>query len=240
MEYYDIYQKRLNRYGTNYQDRIQNRREKDFLLYCERSVYRTTFEYNNNKHIGTFEPYKENETRILHYLLTNVDLNIPTGTILFLNNKDSVLIPWMVWYLEEMSASGYNRYIMIKMTHNLSWKDRSGATRQSYAYMYGQENNMLMDELMSRSRSHTIYKENLKTSFFILPRNQYIEKDDYFIIGEAPYTEYYKVTGYDRQSTPGVEYVTVDPVYEYDLSAPPEKQETDEDTDFYWLDGGTK
>lgn len=176
MEYYDIYQKRLNRYGTNYQDRIQNRREKDFLLYCERSVYRTTFEYNNNEHIGTFEPYKENETRILHYLLTNVDLNIPTGTILFLNNKDSVLIPWMVWYLEEMSASGYNRYIMIKMTHNLSWKDRSGVTRQSYAYMYGQENNMLMDELMSRSRSHTIYKENLKTSFFILPRNQYIEK----------------------------------------------------------------
>ena len=84
----------------------------------------------------------------------------------------------------------------------------------------------------------TVYDENLKASFFILPINPYIRKDDYFIIGEKPLQEYYRVTGYDRQSTEGVEYVTIDPVYEYDLTPPPEKEQGDNDSDFFWFKGG--
>ncbi len=50
--------------------------------------------------------------------------------------------------------------------------------------------------------------------------------------------EYYRVTGYDIQSSLGVEYVTVDPIYEYDLTPVPEKQEGDSDESFFWLEGG--
>jgi len=46
------------------------------------------------------------------------------------------------------------------------------------------------------------------------------------------------VTGYDIQSTEGVEYVTIDPVYEFDLTAAPEKTLVDNDTDFFWITGG--
>jgi hypothetical protein len=80
---------------------------------------------------------------------------------------------------------------------------------------------MLKDELKSRSRMDTIYTENLKSSFFILPTNEFIRKDDYLEIGDGALKEGYRVTGYDLNSTPGVEYVTVDPVYLRDNSALP-------------------
>ena len=236
--YYDIYLKRLNRYGNDYQTRTQNKRERDFENYLLKSVYRIEFEYDTKINPATFERYKQDETETLHYLLTRVDVNIPNGTILMLPNKDDELKPWMVYYLEAIKASGYNRYVVLKMTHFLKWKDREGNSRSSWAYMYGQEDNMLKDELQSRSRSDARYTENLKGSFFVLPTNEYLRKDDYLEVGEGALKEGYRVTGYDIQSTPGVEYVTIDPIYLYDNSPAPEKQEGDNEKDYFWLEGG--
>ena len=236
--YYDIYLKRLNRYGNDYQTRTQNKRERDFENYLLKSVYRIEFEYDTKINPATFERYKQDETETLHYLLTRVDVNIPNGTVLMLPNKDGELKPWMVYYLEAIKASGYNRYVVLKMTHFLNWKDREGNSRSSWAYMYGQEDNMLKDELQSRSRSDARYTENLKGSFFVLPTNEYLRKDDYLEVGEGALKEGYRVTGYDIQSTPGVEYVTVDPIYLYDNSPAPEKQEGDNEEDYFWLEGG--
>jgi hypothetical protein len=129
--------------------------------------------------------------------------------------------PWLVYWLESIKASGYNRYIVLKMSHYITWRDRAGIERASWCYMYGQEDNMLKDELRSRSRVDTVYAENLKSSFFILPTNEFIRKDDYLEVGEGALKEGYVVTGYDVNSTPGVEYVTIDPVYLRDNSAPP-------------------
>ena len=123
------------------------------------------------------------------------------------------------------------------MTHFLTWTARDGSAQTSWAYMYGQENNMLKDELRSRSRMDTVYNENLKSSFFIMPVNPYIRKDDYFIVGEKPLQEYFRVTGYDIQSTEGCEYVTIDPVYEYDLSAAPTPPTDYSGDDYFWFKG---
>lgn len=240
MSYFEIYKKRLNRYGATYQERIQTEREMTFEKLLAKSLYRVEFEYEDELQVGSFEKYKQDNTETLHYLLTRITLDMPDGTVLLIPNDEGELKPWMIWYKEIIEASGYNRYIMLRMTHFVTWVARDKSTQTSWAYMYGQENNMLKDELKSRSRMDTIYNENLKASFFILPRNQYIQKDVYLIIGEKPFQEYYRVTGYDRQSTPGVQYVTIDPVYEYDLSPAPEKTPEDKEEDFFWLDKGLK
>ena len=203
-----------------------------------KSVYRIDFSYEGEECPGLLERYKQDETETRAYLLTRVSLNIPAGTILYLPNKDLELIPWMVYWLENIKASGYNRYIVLRMSHFLTWTDREGNAQESWAYMYGQEDNMLKDEIRSRSRMDTLYAENLKSSFFIMPRNQFLKKDDYFIVGEKPYQEYYRVTGYDIQSSEGVEYVTVDPIYEFDLTPPPEQTPQDNDEDYFWFNGG--
>lgn len=239
MGYFDnVYMKRLNRYGLDFQSRLQGQREAVFEDLLLKSIYRTDFKYNGETVPGLFERYKQDETETLHYLLTRVNMNIPPGTILMIPNKDGIEKPWMVYWLEEIKASGYNRYIMLKMTHYLTWTGRDKNIYNTWAYMYGQENNMLKDEIRSRSRSKTIYAENLKLSFFVLPKNEHIKKDDYFVIGEGSFKEGYRVTGFDLNSTEGVEYVSVDPIYLKDETPAPSKTEEDSNEDFFWLEGG--
>ena len=97
---------------------------------------------------------------------------------------------------------------------------------------------MLKDEIRSRSRMDTIYAENLKLSFMVMPVNENLCKDDYFEIGEGALLEAYRVTGYDRQSTPGVEFVSIDPIYVYDHTPAPTPTPQDNPDDFYWLQKG--
>ena len=243
LSYFDIYKKRLNRYGNNYQTRTQNKREREFENYLLKSVYRIDFTHEEEIHPATFEKYKQDETATFHYLLTRTNLELGNGTILMLPSKNEELRPWMVYYLEDVIARGYNRYILLKMTHLLTWKDREGNIQESWAYFYGQEDNMLKDELQARSRADARYTENLKGSFFIMPLNKHLKKDDYLEIGEGELKEGYRVTGFDIQSTLGVEYVTVDPVYLYDESPDPietrEIREPNGEDDFFWLRGGS-
>ncbi len=239
-DYFEIYKLRLNRFGIDYQSRIQGQRETNFEKYLLKSIYRVDFEYDGRYEPGTLERYKQDETRTLMYLLTRTSLTIAPGTVLMIEDKDGKETPWMVYYPELIQASGYNRYIMLKMSHLLTWTARDGSEQQSWAYFYGQENNMLKDEIRSRSRMDTIYSENLKLSFFIMPINGFIQKDDYFVIGEKPLQGHYRVTGFDIASTEGVEYVSVDPVYEYDLSNPPKRQNEDKEENFFWIDRGNK
>lgn len=238
MSYFNIYRKRLNRFGEDYQSRLQGAREYNFELYLLKSVYRVDFTYDGEVYAGSLEKNKQDSSETRQQLLTNVNLNMPNGTVLDLINKDGIEHPWMIYYLDEIKASGYNKYIVLKMTHTLHWIGRDGVWYEAPAYLYGQEDNMLKDEIRSRSRMDTIYAENLKSSFFVTPLNENIHKDDYFIIGDKPYQEYYRVTGYDIQSTPGVQIVTIDPVYEFDLSEPPVQSENDNSEDFFWLNGG--
>lgn len=238
MEYYDIYKNRINRYGTDIQSRMQTKREEEFKRYLAKSVYKVSFTYDGEEHFASLERYRQNDTQTLQYLLTDIHLNIPSGTVLEIPNKDGELKAWMIYWLENIKASGYNRYVVLKMSHFISWTARDGSTQTSWAYMYGQEDNMLKDELKSRSRMDTLYTENLKSSFFVIPTTPMIRKDDYIIVGEKPLQEYYRVTGYDIQSTEGVEYVTIDPVYEFDLTPAPEQKQSDDPADFFWLNGG--
>ena len=241
MNYFeDVYLKRLNRYGYDYQSRVQAQREKVFEDLLLKSVYRVDFEYENELHPALLERYKQDETQLMQYLLTRVSLNIPNGTVLMIPDKDMVEQPWLIYWLESIKASGYNRYIVLKMTHYISWRDRDGNVQFSWAYMYGQEDNMLKDELRSRSRMDTLYGENLKSSFFIMPTNEFLRKDDYLEIGQGALREAFRVTGYDIHSTPGVEYVTVDPVYLRDHTPAPKQTEEDDPADFYWLGLGGK
>ena len=239
MGYYeDVYLKRLNHYGVDFQSRIQGQREENFRRQLAKSVYYVEFEYEGVMREGELTPMRQNETKTMHYLLTDVHLDMPNGTILFIPDKDNILCPWLIYYLEDIKASGYNRYIVLKMTHYLTWKNRQGETCSTWAYFYGQEDNMLKDELKSRSRSKVLYTENLKLSFFIMPLNENIRKDDYLEVTQGKLTEAYVVTGYDIQSTPGVEFVSVDPQYIRDKSDPPIQGADDSDDDFYWLNRG--
>ena len=58
-------------------------------------------------------------------------------------DKDEVEVPWMVYWLESIKASGYNRYIVLKMTHYLTWRDRDKNVQNSPLYPVSSFNSRL-------------------------------------------------------------------------------------------------
>lgn len=232
--YEDIYLKRLNRYGYDYQTRIQGQRERVFEDKLLKSVYRVDFEFNGEIHPATLERYKQDETQLMQYLLTRVSLNLPNGTILMIPDKDDILQPWLVYWLESIKASGYNRYVVLKMTHYITWLDRDQELQESWCYLHGSGDSVLKDTLKTVG---ALYREDDNSRFIIMPLNEKIKKDIYFEVGEGTLKEAYRVTGYDIVSTPGVEYVTINPMYIKDQSQP-EYTPEDKEEDIYWLTGG--
>ena len=100
----DIYLKRLNRFGTDYQSRIQGQREKEFENLLLKSPNRVSFLFNEEETVGLLKRYKQDETRTLQYLLVRVDTNIPGGTILSIPNKDGIEESWMIFFLDVITS----------------------------------------------------------------------------------------------------------------------------------------
>lgn len=237
--YQTVYQKRLNRYGLDYQSRIQSQRERDFENYLYKTIYRVDFEFEGNLIPGSLERYKQDYLETQAYLLTRIDTKIPNGTILNIESQNGTTTPWMTWWLEKIEASGYNRYIVLKMTHLLSWNDNENVISQ-WSYFSGPGTSAISDSIKSAS-GKAIYSENNNLYTFVTPYHDSINRGLYFEVIQGEKRQGYIVVEFDINSTPGVAYVTVDPVPLREESDIPTKTDKDKDEEFYWLDrGGVK
>ena len=237
MDYFeDIYLKRLNRFGLDYHSRVQNKRELDFELYLKKSVYKVDFIYKGLDQVGVLEEFKQDISQTFQYLLTRRDLNIPEGTLLEIKDANDKVTRQLVYYMRDVVASGYNKYILLKMKHCIEL-EIDGKKHKLWGYLKGPQESIVSDEIKSSGIS-TIYLEDSNKYILVLPKTPLIKKDTYFTLGEDWEKTGYRVTGYDIHSVPGIEFVTLDPVYIRDESPPPEKTEDDSDEDFFWLNGG--
>ena len=203
MSYYDIYQKRLGRYGNTVQERMKNQRILLFEKYKAQSVYQIPFADNEgNPRTAVFEPYKQNETKFLSYLLTDLDIELQDGwcnEIFDLDNKS--LGKWMVFYLEENHSRGYNKYVMLRMSHLISINGMG----EYPCYYYGQMSALIED--LVASRADVWYEDKDKDGHIIMPALD-IKKDDYIIVN-GDENEPYLVTGFDKMTIPGVIYIAL-------------------------------
>lgn len=203
MSYYDIYQKRLGRYGNTVQERMKNQRILLFEKYKAQSVYQIPFADNEGKpRTAVFEPYKQNETKFLSYLLTDLDIELQDGwcdEIFDLDNKS--LGKWMVFYLEENHSRGYNKYVMLRMSHVIS----INGIGEYPCYCYGQMSALIED--LVASRADVWYEDKDKDGHIIMPALN-IKKDDYIIVN-GDKNEPYLVTGFDKMTIPGVIYIAL-------------------------------
>lgn len=237
MSYYDeVYLKRLNRYGLDFQSRLQGQRERNFENYLLRSLFRVDFEYQDKVHPASLERYKQDYSETQMYLLTRIDLKIPNGTVLDIVNQDGTRQPWMIWWLEMIESSGYNKYVVLRMTHKLTWKAPDHDFEQ-WGYFRGPGTSKIQDAIKSAT-GKTVYAENDNLHMFITPYSAEIKREQYFTVKEGETDQAFVVMETDINSTPGVEYVTVDPTMIRDESALPTQTETDNADDFYWLNGG--
>ena len=236
--YEEIYRRRLNRYGYDYQSRIQNQRERDFDTYLYKTIYRVDFQYDGDLQPASLERYGQDYTETKGYLLTRTDLKIPNGTILMVQSRDDTITPWMVWWLEHIEASGYNRYVVLKMTHYLTWKKGTEEISQ-WGYFSGPGNSTITDTIKS-STGTPIYTENNNLHMFVTTQNETIDRDMYFEVTQGNITQGYVVKEFDINSTPGVNYVTVDPVPLRPAEEVKNDTSSDADEEYFWLQGGKR
>lgn len=230
MSYFDIYKKRINRYGDNATDRLEKGRQQNFEKFLHQSPHYTKFQYKEKEVECVFEPSSQDETKTVMHVICRVGEKFNPGDIVTICGKR-----YMFWYWDERQDSGYNRWNVIKLSQCIEWLNEDGSTWSNEAYIFSQQTNMLKNELKSRSRSATLYLENLKLDFMIMPSDKNLEIGSYLVIKINDMSRAERVTGIDFLSTPGVMYVSMDPTIERDLTKTPEKTDEDEDNDFFWL-----
>lgn len=232
-EYYDIYRKRLNRYGYDYQSRVQNQREREFSDLLNKSIYRVDFDYEGNQCAAVLEPYKQDHTQTQAYLLTKIETKLPNGCVLMIKSRDGSENPWMVWWLEHMEASGYNRYVMLKTNYQLKIGEIS-----QWGYFVGPGTSAISDTMKSAS-GYPVYNENNNLYRFITPYSDNLEKDTYFEVTYQEKPAGFVIKDIDIHSTPGVAYVSVDPVPLREAAEEVGEPATpEENQDYFWLNGG--
>ena len=85
----------------------------------------------------------------------------------------------MVWWKEQIESSGYNKYVMLKMTHLIKWQDEEKQPIEQWAYFSGPGTSTITDTIKSAS-GEAIYKENNNLHLFITSYHKSLVRDVYF------------------------------------------------------------
>jgi hypothetical protein len=142
----------------------------------------------------------------------------------------------MVWWMEHIEASGYNKYVVLKMTHELTWRDAGNIPHTAWAYFSGPGTSTISDTIKSAS-GEAIYNENNNLYMFITAYDSSLKKDLYFKNKQGETDSGYVVSRVDFTSTPGVAYVSVDPSYVRPVKDAELEGNGNSAQDF-WLNGG--
>lgn len=234
MNYFDIYLKRLNRYGLDYYSRLQGQRERNFDNYLLKTPFRVDIQYQDTLYPASLERYKQDYSETLAYLLTKIDVLFDNGTILDVVSQNGVHQYWMVWWLEHIESGGYNKYVILKMTHTLAWK-AAGQDATQLGFLRGPGTGKIQDAIRSK-KDESLWTENDNLYMFITPYNKDLKKDMYLTTIANDDTIAFIITDIDSTSTSGILYISIDPTLLRDENST--LVQTQNSDDSYWLNGG--
>jgi hypothetical protein len=144
---------------------------------------------------------------------------------------------YMVWWMEHIEASGYNKYVVLKMTHELTWRDAENVSHTAWAFFSGPGTSTISDTIKSAS-GEAIYKENNNLHMFITAYDKTLVRDVYFENKQGETNSGYVVSEVDITSTPGIAYVSVDPSYVRAKMDNTELVTNGNSAQDFWLTGG--
>lgn len=229
MSYYDtVYKHRLNKNGKDFQERIQTMRENNFIRFLNGSSSKIDFVYNQQCHSGVLQRDRQDSKIIIQELLTPIDCTLEMGSIIEFDIISGHGY-WLVFWEESIAASGYNKYYIIKTTHQLNWVNKDKKAYSSWVY-FSKRSEILQDKLQS---DVPMYTEDDNLGYIALPIDLPVDKDIHINILINNKEEEYRVVGKNLISTKGVQYITVDPVRITDKTPKPEPTSNGD----FWLGG---
>lgn len=230
MSYYNtVYKARLNRVGTNPQERINYQRKKKFEMFLKKSPYKAVFQFNGKDQMGVLKPNTQNEFEAVQFLLTKIEIAIPNGTILEITNSNKVIENWLVFWQKTTKASGYNKYYVLRLNNTVSWNDKS-----ILAFLSTNNPTGLQDRMVNKSTG-TVVNENDNKYYCVVSAIIPIFKNTEIITMVNDEKLQFNVIGRDIVSTSGIQYLTLDPVHIKEQNGDSLSKENEE---ILWIGGG--
>ena len=234
-DYIEIYRKRLNRYGKDYASRIEGKRAREFEDFLLKTPNRVDFEYKGDLVAGVLEQYKQDHSETQGYLLTTRETELPSGTVITFKNKNNQNQNWMVWWQEQIKTSGYNRYVILKMSHLIEWS-KDGVKNKQWSFFSSPGARAVRDTAISGAEG-ALFMENNNSYMFITPYHKDFTRDSYLEMPNGEQISAYRVVEFDNIATPGVSYLTIESIAKRDNTPTPVKGADDKEQDFFWLGG---
>lgn len=214
MGYFDeVYLKRLNRNGTNQQERIKSREEKEFdNIILKRTKYRASIVQINGaaaQSICSLQPNKNNEKKILYNLMiSNSEKGFVSGDILEITQKISdkeTTNYWIVLHKEEDITKGYQVYNVLCLESFVNITDEHGNTVHTIPVKFVNSTQNWILDLFQFSKTSYGYREPQGNRSFITHDYDFLKKDQYFNYKEKGW----KIMGVDNVSIDNVGYFTI-------------------------------
>ena len=224
MSYFDVYLKRVNRYGNNLQERIQGKKEHDFEVFMSKSKNKVTA-WNNeigleeDGYSAVLQTKEYDQDEVVDYLLVPLEQEIAMGTIIYTFNKrhDNIEYEdrknpgyrrWINYAIDPYTSTGYNRYTVVELESELSWVV-DGIKYTSFAHATGggsgaRDKNINLKFKVQFSEAGA-YLPNKRYSI-VMPTNKHLKKNMKITLGG----ETWRVAGFDNISVKGVSYVTLE------------------------------
>lgn len=224
MSYFDVYLKRVNRYGDNLQERIQGKKEHDFEVFMNKSPNKVTA-WNNKTSLeeegypAVLQTKEYDEDEVVDYLLVPLSQEIAMGTIIYTfnerhknityeDNKNPGYRRWINYAIDPYTSTGYNRYTVVELESELSWVV-DGIKYTSFAHATGggsgaRDKNINLKFKVQFSETG-VYLPNKRYSI-VMPTNEHLKKNMKVTLGG----ETWRVAGFDSISVKGVSYVTLE------------------------------
>lgn len=214
MAYFDkVYLKRVNKYGLNIQERVQNKKIHDFSFVLKKSPNKVNVFKDAENYEGILQNKTNSEKEVVDYLLTYKNYNWEDGTILITEQiSDLKRKKWLIFHLDEYVSIGYDRYQIIELDRDIQWIE-DGIVYSEYVHFTGSGANLRDKSITSK---FTIQPYNISAVYLpnkilnlIMKTNSKMKKGTRILIGD----EVWKVSGIDKISVPGVSYVTLEEDY---------------------------
>lgn len=217
MSYFEnVYKPRLNRDGTNFNERILSRRRREFLDYIKKSIYKIEFEYEGEELNGVLIPNKHDQRKASAFLNLPFNNAISIGSIIPCEKNDT---EWLAVYLEADISLGYNKYYMMLINGVIQWTEfeKKSPVHSSQCALTGPTDKIVKDKF-SHLASGASYREDDKEIAVLLPYSDKLTKDSYVTIEKNDRPEYFTLTGFDASTQEGLIYLS--------LNARPKRDET--------------
>lgn len=210
MSYFEnVYLLRLNRYVTTPQSRILGKMEHNFYRFLEKSPNTVDIYKGNKITKGVMQTEISKNDVQKNLLLTPRSYVLNPGAVIYsFNRLTGQAEYWLVLHRFNYETIGYNKYNVLLLTREVEWIDQNSLYHKQKAYFIGPKDDFVSEKFKMIS-GNTAFITPAKHISMVTVDNEGYGRGIKLTIGKGVY----KIVELDRDSIPGLAYISLEETF---------------------------